>query len=242
MLWGSFGPVHFATLFLAVGIYFLLYFLLRKASRRVQIAVLGLLSFAGIAAVIFNLLTWGSPLEYLPLHLCSLNAMVLPVAVFTRSKTLGNLLLLWSLGALIALVLNQVAAEFEILSWTFFFFYFPHVLEFCVPFLLFHLKLIRPEIRCVGSTLLITGIAYTLIHFFNVWLNGVCVEKNILNPSGEVVQVNYMYSIVPENPVLQLFYNVVPHPYAYMVFAIPIVVVYLCILYFGVFRIHKKKA
>lgn len=54
-------------------------------------------------------MVWGSPYEYLPLHLCSLTALVLPVAVFT---TLGNLLLLWLLGAVMALVVNTAQANF----------------------------------------------------------------------------------------------------------------------------------
>ena len=52
-----------------------------RLERKIQTVVLGILSFSGIAAIIFNLVTWGSPYEYLPLHLCSLTAMVLPVVV-----------------------------------------------------------------------------------------------------------------------------------------------------------------
>ena len=98
MKWGSFGVVHIATLVLAAAIILGLYFALRRASRKTQTIVLGVLSFAGIAAIIYNLVTWGSPLEYLPLHLCSINAILLPIVVFTRSKTWGNLLLVWCLG------------------------------------------------------------------------------------------------------------------------------------------------
>ena len=107
MKWGSFGVVHFASLAIAALLVVGLYFALKKASLKVKTIVLGVLSFSGIAAIIYNLVTWNSPLEYLPLHLCSLNAMVLPIAVFTRSKTLSNLLLVWSLGALAALVVNS---------------------------------------------------------------------------------------------------------------------------------------
>ena len=130
MTWGSFGATHIATLIFAAAIIFGLHFALRKAGRKLQIAVLGILSFSGIAAIIFNLLAWNSPLEYLPLHLCSINALLLPIVVFTRSKTLGNLLLVWCLGALAALVVNMAQAEYVLTSWTFVFYYFPPVLEF----------------------------------------------------------------------------------------------------------------
>ena len=231
MLWGSFGLVHLISLALGAGMVVGLYFLLKGKSERVQLAVLGVLSFAGIGAAIFNLVTWGSPLEYLPLHLCSLSAMVLPFATLLKNKTLSNLLLLWSLGALMALVVNTAQAEFEILSWTFVFYYFPHVLEFGIPILLFKLGLVKKDPKCIWSTIGITFGSYTIIHFINVALNNYFLANQILDSAGNVIQVNYMYSIVPENPVLVIFRNIVPYDYWYMLLALPIVVVYLGAVY-----------
>lgn len=231
MLWGSFGTVHIASLLLGAGIILGLYFALRTCSAKTQTIVLGILSFSGIAAVVFNLVTWGSPYEYLPLHLCSLTALVLPVAVLTRSKVLSNLLLLWSLGAIMALVVNTAQANFEIFSATFFFYFFPHLLEFGIPILLFRLGLVEKDVKCIGSTLLITGCVYTAIHFANVWLNNYFVAANICNPSGAVVQVNYMYSLRPENPVMALFWTWIPYEYFYMLPVFGIVLVYLALVY-----------
>ncbi len=232
MLWGSFGTVHLLSLLLGAGMIVGLYYLLRPFSKKTQTAVLGILSFSGIAAVIFNLVTWGSPFEYLPLHLCSLTALVLPFAVFTRSKTLGNLLLLWSLGAVMAIVVNNAQANFEILSPTFFFYFFPHLLEFGIPILLFKLGLVEKDFKCIGSTLLITLGVYVLVHFANVSLNNYFVENQILNPAGALVQVNYMYSLTPENPVMALFWTLIPYEFWYMLPIIPIVLIYLLIVYF----------
>ena len=122
MLWGSYGLVHIITLLLSAAIIVGLYFILRKRSERVKTTVLFILSFSGISAIIFNLVTWGSPIEYLPFHMCSISAMLLPFAVLTRNKVINNLLLLWCIGALIALVLNQGQAEYEIFSLTFLFY------------------------------------------------------------------------------------------------------------------------
>lgn len=58
MKWGSFGVVHIATLIFAAVMILGLYFALRKASKKAQIAVLGVLSFSGIAAIIFNLVSY----------------------------------------------------------------------------------------------------------------------------------------------------------------------------------------
>ena len=227
MKWGTFGTVHIASLLFAAGMIVALYFILKNKSRKLQIAVLGILSFSGIAAVIFNLLMWGRPLEYLPLHLCSVNAMLLPIAVFSRNKTIGNLLLVWSLGALAALVMNQAVAEATVLDPVFCFFYFPHALEFGIPILMFRLGLVKKDPKCIVSTVGITMGIYTLIHFFNKVLNG----AQLLDLNGEVIRVNYMYSIDPENPLLALFYKVIPCEYWYMYMIVPILVVYLLIVY-----------
>lgn len=227
MTWGFFSVTHIVSLILAGSINVGLYYLLKKRSKKVQIVVLGILSFSGIGAIVFNLLMWNSPLEYLPFHLCSITAILLPIAVFTRSKVVGNLLLLWSIGALFALVVNSAQAIYEIFSWTFVFYYFPHLLELGIPILLIKLGLIKKDYRCIVTTVIFTVVIYTAVHFINVGLNAYCVENQILDSAGNLIQVNYMYSIKPANPLLQFFYNLVPHSYWYMLLAMPIVAVYL---------------
>lgn len=241
MKWGCFGIVHIATLVLAAVIIASLYFALRKASRKAQTIVLGILSFSGIAAIIYNLITWGSPIEYLPLHLCSINAMLLPIVVFTRNKTLGNLLLVWCLGALAALVVNMAQAEYELASWTFVFYYFPHVLEFGIPILLFALGIIEKHPKYIISTIAITMAIYTGVHLCNVGLNAWLEANNVLDYAGNLIQVNYMYSIVPENPLLALFWQVIPCDYWYMYMIVPILVVYLSIVYLPQLLRKKNK-
>ena len=227
MKWGTFGLVHIASLVFAAAMIVALYFVLKNKSEKVQTIVLGVLSFSGIAAVVYNLLMWGRPLEYLPLHLCSVNAMLLPAAVFSRNKTVNNLLLVWSLGALAALVMNQAVAEAMVLDPVFCFFYFPHVLEFGIPILMFKLGLAKKDPKCIVSTVGITMGVYTLIHFINKALNA----AQLLDLNGEVIRVNYMYSIDPENPLLALFYKVIPYESWYMYMIVPISVVYLLIVY-----------
>lgn len=231
MLWGCFGLVHILSLLLGAGGLVGLYFLLRNRSVKVQVWVLGILSLSGIAAILFNLVTWGSPYEYLPLHLCSLTAMVLPVAVFTRNKVLSNLTLLWSLGAVMALVVNTAQANFEVFSPTFAFYFFPHLLEFGIPILLFRLKLVKKDPKCIVSTILITAAVTVLIHFANMGLNSYFVANQILNPAGNLVQVNYMYTLRPENPLLALFWSWISLPLVYLLPAVVIVAVYLAAVY-----------
>lgn len=241
MTWGSFGVVHILTLLAAVGINIGLFFLLRGKSEKLQITVLGILSFSGILAVVCNLVMWDSPLEYLPLHLCSLNALVLPFAVFCRSKVLNNLLLVWSLGAAAALIVNTAQAEYVLMSDVFCIYYFPHVLECGIPILMFALKLVKKDPRCILSTLGITAASYTVIHFINVWLNDYCAANNLLDWAGEVITVNYMYSLVPANPLLELFWSLIPVPYWYMYLIFPIVAIYLLAVYAPELLAARKK-
>lgn len=231
MLWGSYGIVHIATLLLSAAIITGLYFLLKNRSDKTQTVVLFILSFSGISAIIFNLVTWGSPIEYLPFHMCSITAMLLPFAVITKNKVINNLLLLWCVGALIALVLNQAQANFEIFSRTFFFYYFPHTLEVGIPILMFALGLTEKKLYCIPSTLALTAGIYTCVHLINVYLNQYAVANTIVDWAGNVVKLNYMYSVDPTNPVLQLMYNLIPHPYWYMFVATPFIVLYLGIVY-----------
>ena len=122
MTWGNFTSPHILSLIISVFLNIILYFLIRFKSKQFQTIILTSLSFFGLLAIIYNLLMWNSPLEYLPLHLCSLNAIILPFAIISKNDKLGNLLILWSLGALIALIINNSAANFKIISFTFFFY------------------------------------------------------------------------------------------------------------------------
>ncbi len=242
MAWGTFGTVHILSLIFAIILNVALYFILKRCPQKVQIIILGVLSFSGIAAIIYNLVAWDSPLEYLPFHLCSLNAMILPIAVFTRNKVISNLTLLWSLGAAVALILNHSVAAAEVLDPVFCFYFFPHVFEMSIPILLFKLGLCKLDAKCIISTVGITAGAYTAIHFINVALNNYCIENNIIDWAGDVIEVNYMYSIRPDNPVLVLFHNLIPHSFWYMLPAVLIAAIYLTAIYGIAAVVGKKKA
>jgi uncharacterized membrane protein YwaF len=225
MKWGFFTPTHILTLVMGAVILAALYLVLKNKSAKFQTALLFPLSCSGLVAIFYNLAAWGSPLEYLPLHLCSLNALVLPVAVLTRNKTLGNLLLVWCLGAFVALVANFNMVETEVFGEVFNMYYFPHLFEFGIPLLLFKLRLVEKDETCIGTTIGITMFIYTLVHLCNVLINNWCISV------GSDIRVNYMYSLAPDNPLTALFYRLIPHYYWHMYLIIPIVAVYLAIVY-----------
>lgn len=248
MTWGFFSTTHILTLVASIVIIFAIYVWLHDESRKKQIIVLFFLSLSGMAAILFNFLNapyWGqSYWDYLPLHLCSLNAMLLPFAVLTRKKWICNLLLLWSLGAYISLILNTTTGmdQFPLFSWKFFFYYFPHTLEAGIPILLFKLDLVKRDPKCIKSTLGITFAAYTVIHFINVAINA----AGFVRPNGEPVVVYYMFSVFAQdlrtNHLLHILHSIIPHDYFYMFLIIPIIIIYLGWWYFPeLLKLHKSK-
>lgn len=231
MKWGNFTLTHIISLCIAIIIIVCLYFILRNKTEKTKTITLFVFSLSGIIAIIYNLVKWGSPLEYLPFHMCSINAIILPIAILTKNKYIGNLLILWCVGALIALLLNYQAADYEILSWAFAIYYFPHIFEFGIPILLFVFKIIKLDYKTIPVTLITTFVIYTLVHFINVGLNNYFIKNNIVDYAGNIIQVNYMFSYYPSNPVLQIFYDIIPYKYFYMLLVLPIIGIILLGIY-----------
>ena len=241
MVWGSFGLVHILSLVAAALIIIGLYFIVRMLSLKWKTFILGILSFSGIAAIIYNLVAWSSPLEYLPFHLCSINAIILPVAVLTKNKILGNLLLFWSVGAVFALVLNTYVADAVLFSPAFNIYYFPHVLEVGIPILLFKLGIIKKDFKCIPYTIGITLGIFIVVHFINLAINSYCVANNVTDYAGNVIKVNYMFTMFHDNiPLLSTFYQILPVPFWYMLFVLPIIAIYLVIVYLPQIIWHVK--
>lgn len=225
--WGMFTPVHIATLVLAAAIVIGLYFILKNRTEKTKRIVLFILSLWGPTAVMYNIHMWGlksTVLEYLPLHLCSFSAMLIPVLILTKSNLLGNLLPIYSIGALAALLLNSIQADYLVFSVPFLMYYFPHVLYMGLPILVVALGLVKIKPKYILPCVAFTFTAYTIIHFINVGINKYLAAKNIVDAYGEVIKVNYMFSMDPQgNPALVFFWNLIPHEYFYMLAVIPIV-------------------
>ncbi|MEG1711294.1 MAG: YwaF family protein [Clostridia bacterium] len=246
MIWGTFSITHIISILLVGGVIVGLYYLLKLFSPKVQDIIMFILSLSGMAAIIWNLLMWNSPLEYLPLHMCSINAILLPIVILTKNKTLGNLLILWCVGALLAIVFNGSCGEYDVFSLVFAFYYFPHLFEFGLPILLFLLGKIKLEPKCMISTMAITLTIYTGVHFINVAVNNYFTSINAINYLGQLIQVNYMYSLnASGNFALQFFWNILPMKYWYMLLTFPIVLLVLFFIYLPTiiknYKLHKQE-
>lgn len=232
MLWGApFQTVHLITLAIAAAVIIGVYFLLKCLPERVRYICILVLSCSGLVAIVYNLIAWGSPLEYLPFHMCSIAAILLPIAVITKNRYVGNLLLVWCLGSILALVFNDAQAGYEILSATFFIYYIPHVFEFAVTIYLFSFGYIKKDYRCIPVTVGVTVGIYTVVHLINLALNHYCAVHNVVDYAGNVLTFNYMFSMEPTTSIFFLFWKIIPSPYWYMYVAVVILVVYLVVLY-----------
>ena len=232
MVWGApFQTVHLITLGIAAAVIVGLYFLLRILPRKAQFICMLALSCSGLVAVVYNLLAWGAPLEYLPFHMCSIAAILLPISVLTRNKYVGNLLLVWCLGSILALVFTDAQAGYEIPSAAFFIYYIPHVFEFAVTIYLFAFGYVKKDYKCIPVTVGLTVAIYTVVHFINVALNAYCAAHNVVDWAGEVLTFNYMFSMEPTTSIFFLFWNIIPYRYWYMYVAVVVLVVYLVVLY-----------
>lgn len=241
MPWGHFSTAHITSLILVVVIGVLGYFLLRKKSEIVQKYFMIGLSMPGIFAIIYNLIAYGNPIEYLPLHMCSIAAILLPIAVIRKNNIIGNLLLIWGVGSLSALIFNQLAADYLLFSMEWFIFLIPHACEVIVIVYMFLLKHIKLHPKYIISSIVLTIVIYTIIHFCNIGINEICIANNLLDPNGELIQVNFMFSLVPEIPALELMYGLIPYKYWYMYsFGISIAI-YLSLIYIPVYLVEKRK-
>jgi hypothetical protein len=107
----------------------------------------------------------------------------------------------------------------------------PHVLECAVTIYLFAFKYVRLSVKYVPSTLGITAGIYTLVHICNLLINNYCINNNIVDYAGNIIKVNYMYSIQPTVPLMELMWTIIPYEYWYMYIGIVIISIYLCAVF-----------
>ena len=232
--WGFFSPTHIATIILAIVFPIVLYFILKHKSERVQKIVLFLFSLLGPITMINEIVCYApmqSILVYLPIHLCSINAILTPILVCTKNEFIGNLTPLFSIGSGLAVIFNTIQAEYSILSVVFILYYSSHAMGCAIPFLMAKLGLIRIRPKYILPSLATLFGLYTVVHFINVWINTACAAGNIVDGFGDLIQVNYMFSISTQgNPALEFFWSLIPYEYFYMLAVFPIIAVYYLLL------------
>ncbi len=248
MTWGTFTIQHMLSLAAIVAFAVSLHFILKRLSEKAKICVLFAVSLVGVAAVLYDLVRWSQPLLYLPLHLCSLNALIIPFAVLTRNKLAAHLTLVWSLGAMLVLVVNTGQAYYVMFSEAFWVFVLCHTVDVSVPALLFTTGLVEFNIKKSPAVIGTTMAAYTCVHFINLGINKYLAQQasdlaTYARARAAVQQVNYMYSLGDEgNAAFAFFRQIIPADYWHMYLIAPIIAAFLFAIHFGIKLYRKAKA
>ena len=148
---------------------------------------------------------WGE----LPLQLCNINMIMIPVAVLTKKRPLlGFCFFVGTLGALMALMMPTTGFDgYSLLLPRMLGFYGTHFMIVIEALAVAAFGLYRPKYRDLPFIVLaLLGIA------FAVFLIDMLLRWTGLHPHA-----NYFFAVETEgNPVLGLFYRLIPYPFLYL--------------------------
>lgn len=233
----------FNGLFCAVFAAFLLVFallglLLRRRSeegRGRALVLLSLLTMAGFVAykialsrdADYNRITagmggfnwWGE----LPLHLCNINMLLLPIAVLRKSRPLMSFcFFLGPLGALMALAMPGNGFDgYSLLLPRMLGYFGTHFMVVCEGLALAYFGLYRPRFRDLPRTML-TAVLISFVIF--------CLNL-LLRWTGLHPRANYFFTVETEgNFLLELFQRWIPAPFLYVLPSLVILGVYMALV------------
>jgi hypothetical integral membrane protein (TIGR02206 family) len=162
---------------------------------------------------------WGE----LPLQLCNINMILIPIAALKKSRPLMCFcFFLAPLGALMALAMPANGfAGYSLLLPRMLGFYLTHFMIFIEGLALVTYGLYRPHFKDLPRTLLTSCVIALAVFLFNMFL-----RTTGLNP-----RANYFFSVETEgNFLLEIFHSWIPVPFLYLLPAVLIVAVYMLIV------------
>ena len=229
----------FSPLFFLLFAFFLLVLiaaslLLRRKNERTRTLVLCCACWATLLGFIaykyalsvdaeFNVLTasmggfnwWGE----LPLQLCNINMLLIPVAVLKKNRALLSFcFFIAPLGALMALVMPGTGFEaYPIYLPRMLGYFGTHFMIFIEGLAIVTFGLYRPRWRDIPLTILVLFVIALAVFGVNM----------LLRATGLHPKANYFFSVETEgNPLLDLFYSWLPWPFLFLLPSIVIVAVY----------------
>ena len=173
---------------------------------------------------------WGE----LPLQLCNINMILIPIAVLTNRRPLMSFcFFVGPLGALMALVMPGTGFDgYSILLPRMLGYYGTHFMVIIEALALAVFGLYRPRFRDLPGT--IAALLAVSLAVFGV--------NALLRATGLYPKANYFFSMETEgNPVLELFYRFVPYPYLYELPCFLILIPYMLIITAGFALTDRKK-
>ncbi len=162
----------------------------------------------------------------LPLHLCNINMLLIPIAVLCKKRTLLCFsFFLGPLGALMALVMPGIGfSGFSLLLPRMLGYYGTHFMLVIEGLAIVTFGFLRPKFSDIPRTVLA---AFAIA--FVVFLINVLLRRTGLSP-----QANYFFSIDTEgNFLLDLFRSWIPVPFLYLLPSVLILVPYMALVIGG---------
>ena len=240
----------FLLLFAAFAVVFLLLSLImRRCSDKVRRGTLAGLMLFTLAVFVWYKIMLSLDVEYsalseaankgafnwwgeLPLQLCNINMILVPVGLLTKKRPLLSFsFFLGPLGAAMALMMPGVGFEnCSILLPRMIGYYFTHFMVFFGALALWGFGIYKPTFRDILPALISTIVLNLVIFLINLGF-----RRLGLNPFS-----NYFYNVETEgNPVLELFHSWLPHPFLFTIPSLGILVPYMLIVT-GLFSIGGK--
>ncbi|MBQ7064973.1 MAG: YwaF family protein [Firmicutes bacterium] len=173
---------------------------------------------------------WGE----LPLHLCNINLILIPISVLTKKRGLMSFcFFVGSLGALMAIFMPGIGFDgYSILLPRMIGFFGTHYIIAIMALAIVTFGLYRPRFRDLPVTVLTILLVTLAVHGINM----------LFRVTGLYPDSNYFFTINPEgNPVLEMFYKWIPYPFLYQLPCIGILLVYVCFIMLG-FTIFGKSS
>lgn len=162
---------------------------------------------------------WGE----LPLQLCNINMLLIPIAVITKNQPLSCIcFFVGPLGALMALIMPGIGFNgYSLLLPRMLGYYGTHFMVLIEGLALVTFGLFKPRLHDLPRAVLITFVIGFAVFLFNVFL-----RRTGLHPKA-----NYFFTMETEgNFVLEIFYKWIPYPFLYLLPSIVILATYMVII------------
>ena len=178
--------------------------------------------YAAITAEMGGFNWWGE----LPLQLCNINMILIPIAVLRKSRPLMCFgFFIGPLGAMMALAMpGNGFSGYSLLLPRMLGYYGTHFMIVIEGWALVTLGLFRPKFRDLPKAIL----ALVLLTF------GIFCINLLLRVTGLHPKANYFYSVETEgNALLEIFHKMIPVPFLYLIPSLSILVVYMAVVMLG---------
>jgi len=148
-------------------------------------------------------------LTNLPLHFCNINLILIPLAIYTKNKTLMAYQVYFGtpLAGLALITVYPAFIGTSIFGFTTFVYFFYHSMLFAIPLILIKLRLFTPSFKNIlQPTLMLVALTF-FMHMFNV----------VLRATGLAYGANYFFTFGLEGDFFtELLWGIIPFNFFFL--------------------------